>query len=118
MDWHKIFVFLTAVLQLSLKVETKAWCQAYGKACNAKYKAEMDSTFDFIEEMQKALSREIRDLDDIRHVMGALKTIRENEIKIDMGIGPIEVRLFSGPHLCIIIYRSYFYEYSPGPCMR
>ncbi|KAF6020163.1 DNAH5 [Bugula neritina] len=81
---------MTQTLQLALKVETKAWCQAYGKVCNAKYKAEMDETFDFIEDMNKKLSHTISDLDDIRHVMSALKIIREQEIKIDMGIGPIE----------------------------
>ena len=51
----------------------------------------MDETFDFIEDMNKKLSHVINDLDDIRHVMSALKVIRENEIKIDMGLGPIEV---------------------------
>lgn len=51
----------------------------------------MDETFDFIEDMNKKLSHAITDLDDIRHVMSALKVIRETEIKIDMGIGPIEV---------------------------
>lgn len=78
-------------LKLALKVETKAWCQAYGKACNQKYKTEMDQAFEFIEDMNKKLSHAINDLDDIRHVMHALKTIRENEIRIDMGISPIEV---------------------------
>lgn len=86
-----VYVLVTETLQLALKVETKAWCQAYGKVCNAKYKAEMDETFDFIEEMNKKLSHTISDLDDIRHVMSALKVIRENEIKVDMGLGPIEV---------------------------
>ena len=91
--WFKFLHFLLFIetLQLALKVETKAWCQAYGKVCNAKYKAEMDETFDFIEDMNKKLSHVINDLDDIRHVMSALKVIRENEIKIDMGLGPIEV---------------------------
>lgn len=53
----------------------------------------MDETFDFIDDMNKKLSHTITDLDDIRHVMSALKVIREIEIKIDMGIGPIEVRV-------------------------
>lgn len=92
MLFNAVTCFISETLQLALKVETKAWCQAYGKVCNAKYKAEMDETFDFIEDMNKKLSHTISDLDDIRHVMSALKIIREQEIKIDMGIGPIEVR--------------------------
>ena len=36
------------------------------------------------------MSRPVKDLDDIRHVMAALKELRENFIKIDMSIGPVE----------------------------
>ena len=64
----------------------------YGKFCNQKYCTEMERIFDFIEDLNKRLSRPIKDLDDIRFAMSALKEIRENEIRIDMGIGPIEVR--------------------------
>ena len=52
----------------------------------------MEETFSFIEDLTKRLNRPIKDLDDIRLSMAALKEIRENEIRIDMGIGPIEVR--------------------------
>ena len=38
----------------------------------------------------KRLSRPIKDLDDIRFAMTALKEIREMEIEIDMSISPIE----------------------------
>ena len=64
----------------------------YGKYCNKKYSFEMEDIFNFIDDTQKRLSRPIKDLDDIRHVMASLKDIRENEIRIDMNIGPIEVR--------------------------
>jgi len=52
----------------------------------------MEEIFTFIEEITKRLSRPIKDLDDIRHAMAALKEIRDREIMIDMSIGPIEVR--------------------------
>lgn len=51
----------------------------------------MEEIFNFIEDLQKRLSRPIKDLDDIRFAMASLKDIRENEIRIDMCIGPIEV---------------------------
>ena len=51
----------------------------------------MEEIFTFIEEMNKKLSRPIKDLDDIRYAMAGLKDIRENEIRIDMSILPIEV---------------------------
>lgn len=44
----------------------------------------------FVEDIEKRLSREIKDLEDIRLVMIAVKELRENEIYIDMNITPIE----------------------------
>lgn len=84
------FVF-SERLKFGLLTETKAWRLAYGKSCNNKYRSEMEAIFDFIDDMTKRLNRPIKDLDDIRYVMAALKEIRENEIKIDMLISPIEV---------------------------
>ena len=79
------------VLKLGPTTETKAWRLHYGKACNTKFCNDMEETFNFIEDLTKRLSRPIKDLDDIRFAMAALKEIRENEIKIDMSILPIEV---------------------------
>ncbi|KAK7114139.1 dynein axonemal heavy chain 5-like isoform X2 [Littorina saxatilis] len=80
----------TEDLKLGLTTETKAWRMHYGKNCNKRYSTEMEEIFNFIEDMQKRLGRPIKDLDDIRHAMASLKDIRENEIRIDMSIGPIE----------------------------
>lgn len=52
----------------------------------------MEEIFTFLEDITKRLSRPIKDLDDIRHAMAALKEIRDKEIMIDMSIGPIEVQ--------------------------
>lgn len=51
----------------------------------------MDDIFAFIDDLKKRLSRQVKDLDDIRLLMKALKEIREKEIEIDLRIGPIEV---------------------------
>ena len=80
----------TECLQLGLLTETKAWKICYGKGCNKKYYTEMHEILEFIEDISKRLSRPVKDLDDIRFAMAALKDIRENEIRIDMSIGPIE----------------------------
>lgn len=74
-----------------MTTETKAWRLHYGKACNTKYRTEMEEIFKFLEDVTKRLSRPVKDLDDIRFAMASLKDIRENEIRIDMLIGPIEV---------------------------
>ena len=55
----------------------------------------MEDIFAFIEDIQKRLSRPIKDLDDIRFAMAALRDLREREIYIDMSIGPIEVSFHS-----------------------
>ncbi|XP_052816057.1 dynein axonemal heavy chain 5-like isoform X6 [Mya arenaria] len=80
----------TEKLKFALNVETKAWRMHYGKACNNKYRNEMEEIFTFIDDLNKRLNRPVRDLDDIRFAMAGLKEIRESEIKIDMGITPIE----------------------------
>uniref|UniRef100_A0A1I8FY30 Dynein heavy chain 5, axonemal n=1 Tax=Macrostomum lignano TaxID=282301 RepID=A0A1I8FY30_9PLAT len=88
-DCGPIAIF-TERLKLGLLTETKAWRLMFGRSCNLKYKSEMEDFFAFMDDIEKKLSRPIKDLDDIRIAMAALKDIRENEIRIDMGISPIE----------------------------
>lgn len=51
----------------------------------------METIFAVVEELQKKLNRPIKDLDDIRIAMAALKEIREQQISTDFQVGPIEV---------------------------
>lgn len=51
----------------------------------------MDEIAQFVSEFSKRLSRPIDDLEDVRSAMAALEDIRQNEIRIDMTLGPIEV---------------------------
>jgi len=50
----------------------------------------MNDVSAFIDDIEKRLSRPIKELEDIRLVMIAIKDLRENEIRIDMSIAPIE----------------------------
>lgn len=52
----------------------------------------MDHIFTLVDEAGKKLNRQIKDLDDIRIAMAALKEIREHQISIDFQVGPIEVK--------------------------
>lgn len=81
---------VTEKLKLGLTSEIHLWKACYGQACNQKYKKEINEIFVFIDEVMKRLQREIKDLDDIRLAMAALKEVRDNEIRIDMTIMPIE----------------------------
>uniref|UniRef100_A0A3Q3BB94 Dynein, axonemal, heavy chain 5 n=1 Tax=Kryptolebias marmoratus TaxID=37003 RepID=A0A3Q3BB94_KRYMA len=80
----------TAHLKMSLTAETKNWMVDYGLYCNNKYHSEMEQIFAFIDEAGKKLNRQIKDLDDIRIAMAALKEIREQQIHIDFLVGPVE----------------------------
>ncbi|XP_074540218.1 dynein axonemal heavy chain 5 [Halichoeres trimaculatus] len=80
----------TVDLKLSLSAETKNWMVDYGLYCNRKYRSEMEQIFTFVDEAGKKLNRQIKDLDDIRIAMAALKEIREHQISIDFQVGPIE----------------------------
>ena len=89
---HRIgpLLFLTEKLKLGLITEAKTWKHAYGRNLNDKCAREMDEILDFFDQMRKKLSRPVTDLDDIRSHMNALMEIRDNEIRIDMTITPIE----------------------------
>ncbi|KAG7262553.1 hypothetical protein CRUP_029774 [Coryphaenoides rupestris] len=80
----------TADLKMSLTAETKSWVAQYGLHCNRKYRSEMEHIFAFVDEAGKKLNRQIKDLDDIRIAMAALKEIRERQISMDFQVGPIE----------------------------
>ncbi|XP_019501740.1 PREDICTED: dynein heavy chain 5, axonemal [Hipposideros armiger] len=80
----------TADLKFTLTAETKAWMVVIGRHCNRKYRSEMETIFTLVEEFNKKLNRPIRDLDDIRIAMAALKELREQQIPIDFQVGPIE----------------------------
>ncbi|XP_023388715.1 dynein heavy chain 5, axonemal [Pteropus vampyrus] len=80
----------TADLKFTLTAETKAWVVVIGRHCNKKYRSEMENIFTLVEEFNKKLNRPIKDLDDIRIAMAALKEIKEQQIPIDFQVGPIE----------------------------
>lgn len=51
----------------------------------------MDEITQFVSEHSKRLGRQINDLEDVRNAMAALEDVRQNEIRIDMILEPIEV---------------------------
>lgn len=50
----------------------------------------MDYVYAVINEMDRKLDRQIRDLDDVRLVMNTLKKIRDQEVDMELKIDPIE----------------------------
>ena len=94
----------TEQLKMMLITEAKQWRVAYGRTMSQNYQALLEKTFESIEEWSKSLIRPLKDLDDVRSVMATLKEIRENEISIDMSLGPIEVRMFTKFVECVIVF--------------
>ena len=84
----------TESLKISLTAETKQWKVAYGRSCNQTYATTMSEMFAQLDDLSHRLGRAIKDLDDVRGAMVALQEIRENQIRIDMTIGPIEESYF------------------------
>lgn len=81
----------TEKLKFGLTVEIKACTHKVGQAMRKKYKREMDYVYAVINEMDRKLDRNIRDLDDVRMVMETLGKIREQEVDMELKIDPIEV---------------------------
>lgn len=81
----------TEQFKIMLVTEAKQWRVLYGRVMSQNYQSTMDKVFVSIEEWSKLLSWPLKDLDDVRTAMATLKEIRENEIRIDMCLGPIEV---------------------------
>jgi dynein heavy chain len=81
---------ITEPLQNALIQETRNWKDAYGRSLNEVGSTKMQEMFDFIETLNKKLSRPIKDLDDIRTTMAALVEMREKFISVEMTIAPIE----------------------------
>ncbi|XP_047128116.1 dynein axonemal heavy chain 8 isoform X1 [Hydra vulgaris] len=77
-------------IKVALKVEAQSWKLAVGQALNSKYSSILEEIVSFIADYSRRLTHPIQDLDDIRFVMAALSDIRENEIRLDMSISPIE----------------------------
>ena len=82
----------TENIKTALHAEASAWVLLFAKHMNEKYEILMTNLLKLMEGWAAQLSRPIKDLDDIRATMSCLKTIRENEINVDMEIDPIEVR--------------------------
>ncbi|KAH3727100.1 hypothetical protein DPMN_053025, partial [Dreissena polymorpha] len=82
--------FMTDPLKLALVTEARNWKLAFSRALNEKCASDMDEILEFTESQMKKLSRQVKDLDDIRSHMASLGEIREASIRIDMTITPIE----------------------------
>ncbi|KAG7231381.1 hypothetical protein INR49_012221 [Caranx melampygus] len=82
--------FDTEELKLALSQECRLWKRAFGAALHHRASADMEDILSFVDGLTKRLQRPITDLEDVRGAMGALREVREAEVRIDATIGPVE----------------------------
>ncbi|XP_069744234.1 dynein axonemal heavy chain 8-like [Narcine bancroftii] len=80
----------TEPIKMALMIEANSWKMVLCRFLNEQYKGKMSEITAFISEQMKNLARPIQDLDDVRFAMESLAEIRNNEIKMDMTLSPIE----------------------------
>uniref|UniRef100_A0A3P8WNT4 AAA+ ATPase domain-containing protein n=1 Tax=Cynoglossus semilaevis TaxID=244447 RepID=A0A3P8WNT4_CYNSE len=80
----------TDELKMALTQECNLWKQAFGAALHHRASTDLGEILSFVEGLTKRLQRPIKDLEDVRAAMAALKEVREAEVSLDATIGPVE----------------------------
>ncbi|XP_015430178.1 PREDICTED: dynein heavy chain 8, axonemal [Dufourea novaeangliae] len=77
-------------LKLALLVEARTWKAVLGQMLSTMYKEKLRKITEYINEKNKTLAREIKDLQDVRVAMKCLSEIRDDFISLDMELILIE----------------------------
>ncbi|XP_026672559.1 dynein heavy chain 8, axonemal-like [Ceratina calcarata] len=77
-------------LKLALLVEARMWKILLGQNLSATYKNKLKRITDYINDKNKVLAREIKDLEDVRVAMKCLGEIRDDFISLDIELILIE----------------------------
>ncbi|BFZ18283.1 hypothetical protein BsWGS_21321 [Bradybaena similaris] len=80
----------TEPLKLALQVELAEWKRAYGVELNNIMRARVFEMTEYTTTQTKTLSKPIKDLDDVRTAMAALASVKDNYIRLDEEMTPIE----------------------------
>lgn len=77
-------------MKLAFFVEASAWKRSLGIILSNSYKKKLQTITDYISEKNKVLSRNIKDLEDVRVAMKCLGEVRDDFILLDMELILIE----------------------------
>ncbi|XP_061590629.1 dynein axonemal heavy chain 5-like [Cololabis saira] len=80
----------TEELKLSLTEECRLWKRAFSEVLNSRESANMNDVISFVNGMTKTLQHPIKDLEDVRQAMAAIREVREAEFRIDTTISQVE----------------------------
>ncbi|CAF1397791.1 unnamed protein product [Rotaria sordida] len=84
------FRYLTNKLKLNLFDEIRQLELIFAKYIRIHYRMKFMSINDFFKKTEPRLNRQLRDLDDVRFVINALDTLKENFVFVDHTIEPLE----------------------------
>ncbi|XP_055861319.1 dynein axonemal heavy chain 8-like isoform X4 [Biomphalaria glabrata] len=80
----------TEHLKLAIQVELSEWKRAYGRELNNIMKKRVDEMTEYMASQSKLLNKPVKDLDDVRQAMASLTSVKENYIRLDEEMLPIE----------------------------
>ncbi|KAG7190763.1 hypothetical protein KM043_006835 [Ampulex compressa] len=80
----------TEKLKFALLVEANAWKSSLGIILSTTYRNKLKNITEYINQKNKVLSRQIKDLEDVRLAMKCLGEIRDDFISLDMELIMIE----------------------------
>lgn len=83
-------IYFIDKLKLAFHVEASAWKKSLGVILSNRYKEKLQNITDYIQEKNKILSRNIKDLEDVRVAMKCLGEIWNDFISLDMELILIE----------------------------
>lgn len=83
-------IYFTDKLKLAFHVEASAWKKTLGVMLSNRYKKKLQNIIDYIQEKNKILSRNVKDLEDVRVAMKCLGEIWNDFISLDMEMILIE----------------------------
>ncbi|CAF5019512.1 unnamed protein product [Rotaria sp. Silwood1] len=86
------FRYITNKLKTNLFDEIRQLELIFAKYIRIHYRMKFMSINDFFKKTEPRLNRQLRDLDDVRFVINALDTLKENFVFVDHTIEPLEVR--------------------------
>ncbi|CAF4128186.1 unnamed protein product [Rotaria sp. Silwood2] len=84
------FCYLTNKLKSNLFDEIRQLELIFAKYIRIHYRMKFMSINDFFKKTEPRLNRQLRDLDDVRFVINALDTLKENFVFVDHTIEPLE----------------------------
>jgi dynein heavy chain, axonemal len=102
----------TSGIKNALRQECSRWKITFSDNLHLKAKDQLEKLSEFIRSNNGKVTREVKDLDSLRFIMGLLVMLRERESSMEMEINPIMVS-FRFKHMIVFLISSFFIGHVP-----